>query len=467
MELSVVIPCHGGVDDTRACLGALRDQQEAPEMEVLLVDNASGDGTSELDREFAGVSVLRQDRNLGFAEGVNVGLAHARGEWLMVLNNDTMPAPHMVRRLLRAMSRDSRIGMAAPVSNHVKGPALLRVGTLGETEADRVELEAVLNETAGGKVQDAETLAGLCLLFHRRLSREVGPWDGRFGLGNFEDDDFCLRARLSGHRLVIARDAYVHHRGARTFMAMGLDYRQELEARERIFRDKWRNDPAGAAYIAWLDGRIADAARHAEAALGAHPDWPDADLHLGRYAAFRGRHDEAISHLGDYLIRCPLHTGAATLLALQTLCAGDEHRARRLLTWALKHCQYEPAELAVVLEEWSRWHLDRGRGSEAAAVLATAFDLAPARASLHNLLGVFQMRYGQTSAALSRLQRALELGSPEARTNLGICLWQRGEPDAALTHFAAAVRENPEHPLARRNLETALRACRAAAGAQA
>ena len=214
MELSVVIPCHGGVEDTRACLRALATQEGAPEMEVLVVDNASGDGTERLEEEFQGVRVLGLERNLGFAGGVNVGLRAARGRWLMVLSNDTMAAPHMVRRLLDGLRSDGRIGMAGPVSNRVKGPARVRVGTVGESEAERLELEALLGERCCGQLEDVETLAGLCLFFARGLLDRVGLFDEGFGPGNFEDDDFSLRVRLTGRRLVIVRDAFLYHRGS-------------------------------------------------------------------------------------------------------------------------------------------------------------------------------------------------------------------------------------------------------------
>ena len=71
-------------------------------------------------------------------------------------------------------------------------------------------------------LQDVESLAGLCLMFDRTTLEALGGFDEVFGLGNFEDDDLSLRARLRGGRLVVVRSAFVHHRGSRTFKALGV-----------------------------------------------------------------------------------------------------------------------------------------------------------------------------------------------------------------------------------------------------
>ena len=461
MELSVVIPCHGGVEDTRACLRALAVQEGAPEMEVLVVDNASADGTAELGDEFDGVRVLPQDRNLGFAGGVNVGLAAARGEWLMVLNNDTMAAPHMVGRLLGALRGDGRIGLVGPVSNFVKGLAQVKVGGLGETGEGREELERVLGDTCSGKLQDIETLAGLCLVFHRRLLEQVGGFDERFGRGNFEDDEFCLRVRLLGHRIVIVRDAFLHHHGTRTFLALGLDYATELRDRKEIFRRRWLGDPAGAALLAWHGGGT-QAAAWARQALGVRPAWPDAHLILARDAADFGRPAQAIEHLRSYLTCCPLHTEAATLLAFQTLALGNRREGVSRLVWALENCYLSPEDTASVLLQYGLWCLGEGMDSEAEQALADASALEPENGILHNAWGVVLLQTGQLDAAVSRLERALGLGCLEAHTNLGICRWRMGDPVGSLTHLLEAVRRNPGDPGSVANLDRALEACRAA-----
>jgi GT2 family glycosyltransferase len=454
MLLSVVIPCHGGVADTRACIASLLAQEEPSPIEIVVVDNDSRDGTGDLAAEFGGaVRVLPQSRNLGFAGGVNRGVQAAEGTHLLILNNDTLAAPRMVRRLLDALHGDPRIALAAPVSNRVKGRARIDVGALGEDAAARADVERALTETAGGRIEDAETLAGLCLLLRRALIEEIGGFDERFALGNFEDDDFCLRARLRGHRLVIVRDAFLHHWGSRTFHALGVDYREVLAAHERLFAAKWQDDPAGAAWLA--RGDRVRAGELAARALSAHPHWPDAHWLRADGAAARGRTAAAIAHVRAFLDACPCHPQAALRLAQLHLAAGDETAGRRALQQALARLPlHGPAAAATLAQLAERCSAD-GRGREALEHLRSAVDLDPQDAELHNRLGAALMDRGEFAPAAEHLARAAELGSPHGETNLGVCQWRSGDIDGAIATLRAAAVRDPDNALARHNLAQA------------
>ena len=80
------------------------------------------------------------------------------------------------------------------------------------------------------------------MLFRRQLVEEIGLLDESFGSGNFEDDDFCLRAVLAGYRNMIAGDVFIHHYGSRTFIGNGIDYGSSLSGNRRIFIEKWGNE---------------------------------------------------------------------------------------------------------------------------------------------------------------------------------------------------------------------------------
>ena len=266
---------------------------------------------------------------------------------------------------------------------------------------------------------------------------------------------------MLGHRIVLVRDAFLHHRGMRTFGAMGLDYEAEFRDREEIFRCKWQGDPAGAAMLAWYRGGCEAGARAREA-LGARPGWPGGHLILAREAAEGGRPSQAVEHLRSYLACCPLHTEAATLLAFQTLALGKKREGARLLIWVLENCYLSQADTAVVLLLYGMWCLGEGMGSQAERAMAEALALEPENGSLHNGLGLVLLQTGRLDAALPRLERALGLGCQEAHNNLGACHWRMGNPVESLKHFLEAVRANPGDARSVANLDLALEACRAA-----
>jgi GT2 family glycosyltransferase/Tfp pilus assembly protein PilF len=435
MRVSVVIPCHRNVDDTRACLRTLLSQHDAPPLELLVVDNASGDGTERLDEESPSVRVLRQASNLGFAGGVNAGLAAAQGDAVLLLNNDTLLAPAMLRRLLDCLTGDSRIGFVAPVSNHVKGKARIDVGALGASEEGRARIEAALDGHRAA-LEDVESLAGLCLLGWRRTFARIGAFDERFGLGNFEDDDYSLRARLLGYRLVIARDAFLHHHGHRTFHALQIDYAAQLREQEQVFRCKWTRDPAARASLAGVAS--AQCAEDAREGLLLHPAWPDGHWLLACCLLARGQRPAALAHLQAFVERCPRHAEAQVALAIEQVASGDCSGGIRRLHWALAHCHFASAAAASALARVGRCCWIAGRHREAIDVLERALELEPQDAEANNLLGALLIERGEVAAAMPRLETATELGHQQAESNLAICRYQLGDEATALAMWRRA-----------------------------
>src|SRR5262249_7355735 len=87
---------------------------------------------------------------------------------------------------------------------------------------------------------DTDRLVGFCLLVRREVVNRVGLLDERFGVGCYEDDDYCRRVLRAGFRAVIARDAFVHHFGGRTFLGSGVDYHRLMERNQQLFESKGR-----------------------------------------------------------------------------------------------------------------------------------------------------------------------------------------------------------------------------------
>ncbi|MGE3175189.1 MAG: tetratricopeptide repeat protein [Planctomycetota bacterium] len=459
MDCSVVIPCLGGADLTAACLDSLRQQDAPHRLQVILVDNAGCDATAALARR-PGVEVLRQERNLGFAGGCNRGLAHARSPFVLVLNNDTQAAPGLLSRLERALRRCDRIAFAAPISNRVKGPARIDCGDHGRTDAGRREIERELCDPARDRVQDTDSLSGLCLLGRAATWRQLGGFDERFMPGNFEDDDLSLRARLFGHRLVIAGDAFLHHEAHRAFAALGIDMRTELERQHAVFRGKWCADPAGRAVLAALGGDRDGAAAAAETARRLHPRWPDADWHLGRRLADQGRHEEAIPHLRALLQHSPMHPDALVRLGECELRSGADPRTRARWRAALARCWFASDQGANLLTRLGDHAWSTGDHEAAIADLRAAAELRPDDAALQNRLGALLIELRRFDEAIPVLERAAASGLALAHTNLGICHFHRGFGDLALSHFARAAQQLPDDPTAQDNYRRA----RAASG---
>lgn len=233
---SVILVTHNQLDYTRRCVESVRFRTDEP-LQWIVVDNASTDGTVEYFRAQPDVQLITNPENRGFPAAVNQGLAVATGEQILLLNNDTIVTTGWLRRMLDALVRDPQIGLVGPVSNSVSGPQQIDVAYRDLAGLDGFAWE--WGQVHAGQVHDLDRLVGFCLLIRKTVVDRIGGLDERFGIGNFEDDDYCRRARQAGFRTVVAADSFVHHFGHRTFQATGVDFQKLLVENERKYREKW------------------------------------------------------------------------------------------------------------------------------------------------------------------------------------------------------------------------------------
>lgn len=265
--ISVIIPVFNQLSFTKRCLESIRDFTSLP-YELIVVDNGSTDGTSAFLKTQKDLRVITNRSNRGFGPAVNQGLALARGEYLVVLNNDTLVTPGWLEELLSALKTDPAAGLAGPVTNYASGPQCIPVPYQADSEESIVAFARERAAAYKGKIREVFRLVGFCLAVKRAVVEKIGGFDPRFATGNFEDDDFCLRARLAGFRLFIAEGAFVHHYGHRTFGGAGLDFAARMAENWRRFKEKWGLDPTRpleAGYPADLPARLKfDRALHYE-----------------------------------------------------------------------------------------------------------------------------------------------------------------------------------------------------------
>ncbi len=233
---SIIVLTHNELAYTKACVDSLERFTDLPH-ELIFVDNASTDGTVDYLRTIPGASVIENAENRGFPAGVNQGLAVASGDQILLLNNDTVVTTGWLGRILDVLDRDPTIGLVGPCSNNVSGPQQIRVAYENMGDLDGFAWD--WGRAHHGQAMGVDRLVGFCLLFRREVWESIGGLDERFGVGCFEDDDFCRRALARGWRAVIARDAFVHHFGSRTFLGSGADFAAILRENEGRYLEKW------------------------------------------------------------------------------------------------------------------------------------------------------------------------------------------------------------------------------------
>jgi GT2 family glycosyltransferase len=239
---SVVLVTHNGLLYSKMCLTSLLAADWASQDELIVVDNASTDGTpdylEELRRLNPFVRVVLNRQNRGFAAATNQGLNQAAGDALILLNNDTLVADGWRDGLLRWLE-DRQIGLVGPVTNRTCNEA--QIDAPYRSYEELLEFVRRRRSAHEGEGNDLAMLAMFCLALRRDVWQRIGPLDEQFEVGMFEDDDYALRVRRAGWRVVCAEGVFVHHFGQASFGELCLTgrYDQVLEANRRRFEAKW------------------------------------------------------------------------------------------------------------------------------------------------------------------------------------------------------------------------------------
>jgi GT2 family glycosyltransferase len=240
-RVSIVVVTFNNLVFNRLCLESILTNT-ACDYELIVVDNGSTDATPSYLRELAAnnprVRPFFNGHNTGFAAANNQGLAVARGEIFVLLNNDTIVPPSWANRLLPHLL-DDKVGAVGAVTNRIGNEAEIEVecDTLGEF-LHSAEQRALSH---AGKSFPIRTLTMFCLALRRGVFAQVGPLDAGFDVGLLEDDDYSMRLHHAGYELQCAEDVLVYHFSQASFgeLVSSGRYNELLERNKQRFKIKW------------------------------------------------------------------------------------------------------------------------------------------------------------------------------------------------------------------------------------
>ena len=240
MKTSIVIPVLNQLEFTQQCVESI-EAFTPEEHEVIFVDNGSTDGSVTWLRELAAknpsYTLIRNEKNLGFPTACNQGAAFSRGDYILFLNNDTVVSKEWLGGLVEAIKSAPDIGCVGPMTNCISGHQQVNDPTGYDSLFKYQNYADAYRKAHRGAYTPFWRVVGFCMLVSRKVWDELGGFDERFSPGNFEDDDFCLRACLAGYRNLIVGDVFIHHHGSATCKTM--DFQAMLDASLVKFNEKW------------------------------------------------------------------------------------------------------------------------------------------------------------------------------------------------------------------------------------
>lgn len=239
--VSVIVVTYNNLAFTRDCLASLAADPQGQQLEIIVVDNASTDGSVEFLQQWAtntGHSLILNSANLGFAAANNQGLALAKGEFLALLNNDTQVTPGWAQSLRRHLQRNPGLGLIGPVTNNIGNEAKIDISYPSLRDMPIRARQYTWRHI--GLTIPCATLGFFAVMLPRSTYQRVGPLDEAFGLGFFEDDDYCRRVEQAGLSCAFAEDVFIHHHLSASFNQMPESKRQQLFDRNKaLYEAKW------------------------------------------------------------------------------------------------------------------------------------------------------------------------------------------------------------------------------------
>jgi GT2 family glycosyltransferase len=224
-ELSIIIVTFNSADLIDRCLNSVFSHETARSFEVIVFDNASEDGTTEIiEAQFPEATVICAPENVGYGSGINRAVRYAAGRYFMFLNPDAELTPGVIDRLLVVLERDSRIGIVGPRLVFMDGTvqhSARRFPAAGRLWAEVLRIHLLLPRRLRSKWflgiyfdQDqsgfVDWISGACHVMGRRTWDTVGELTEKTFCG-IDDLDYCMRAQKLGIRTWFCAPAVVRH----------------------------------------------------------------------------------------------------------------------------------------------------------------------------------------------------------------------------------------------------------------
>ncbi len=237
-KVVVVVLNWNGRADTAECLESLK-LVKYPNLEVIVVDNGSTDGSVEVFRkDYPTIDIIETGRNLGYSGGNNAGIHRAldRGaDFTLILNNDAVVSPSLIEDLTAAAGANPEIGVCGPTVYDYGTEARVQA-TGGMIDWNRGQLRGMPpggpEPSSAGRTIDVDIVHGCCLLVRKEVVKAIGGFDQGF-FSHWDEIDYCVRAKRAGFRVVWAENSKVwHKKGAARAKVSG--FSEYFNSRNRI-----------------------------------------------------------------------------------------------------------------------------------------------------------------------------------------------------------------------------------------
>ncbi len=239
-KVSIIITSWNTKELLRQCLESLKLTAE-----IIVVDNGSSDGSPEMvKKEFPQAKLIQNKENLGFAKGNNIGLGRAKGEYIMLLNSDTLVKPGAIEKLVDYLDKHEEVAAVSPLllnedgtgqkdPCYLKFPSPLTVFLYYNPILRKLSFKLfpglLLSTSDFSRPSLVDQLPGAAMIIRAKILKEIGGLDEGYP-HYFEDTDLSFRLQKAGGKLILVPESQITHLGRRSIQPV-----IEKEGKEKFF----------------------------------------------------------------------------------------------------------------------------------------------------------------------------------------------------------------------------------------
>lgn len=243
-KVSIVVLTYNNLELNKYCISSILEKTAYANYELLILDNQSTDGTIEYlkqldEQKNPHVKVIFNDKNSGFAGGNNKAIQEAAGEYIVLLNNDTVVTRGWLTNFVKHFQNDSECGMCGAVTNSIGNEAMIgvRYTNLQEMEEFAYSYTGLHNNET---YTDVDRIAMFGTMIRKEIMDKYGMLDDNYQVGMFEDDDYAKVIEKAGYHFYMVEDVFIHHVNNASFKKLDSKEYQEIFKRNReYFEKKW------------------------------------------------------------------------------------------------------------------------------------------------------------------------------------------------------------------------------------
>src|SRR3989344_3560356 len=250
MKIAIVVLNYNGKENTLACINSIKKLNKSNyKVKLIVVDNASNDGSREALSKIKDITLVKNDKNLGYSGGNNIGIKHALSlgsEYILILNNDTIVEKSLIINLINSAKKGDIVSPKIYFAkgfefhkNRYKKEDLGKVIWYAGGKIDWqnvIGIHIVVDEVDHGQFSkrlEINLATGACILIRRQVFKKIGFFDEKYFL-YLEDMDFCVRAKRAGFKIIFEPKAILWHKNASSGGGSGSGLQDYYISRNRL-----------------------------------------------------------------------------------------------------------------------------------------------------------------------------------------------------------------------------------------